>query len=115
MILAAYARATPTSHTTGGQVRGSGRSLLQTLFGPSIARTIVSYSGNQKVGTIIINRAAAALSRARKRPGPELRHRGGTRGHGLERCHPDQRQARVAGLDAARGDAAALGPTYRVT
>jgi lipoprotein-anchoring transpeptidase ErfK/SrfK len=61
MILAAYARATPTSHTTGGQVRGSGRSLLQTLFGPAIARTIVSYSGNQKVGTIIISTAQRRL------------------------------------------------------
>jgi lipoprotein-anchoring transpeptidase ErfK/SrfK len=43
------------------QVRGSGRSLLSTLFGPSIARTVVHYSGNQKVGTIIISTAQRRL------------------------------------------------------
>jgi hypothetical protein len=32
-------------------VRGSGRSFFATLFGPSTARTVVSYSGSQKPGT----------------------------------------------------------------
>ena len=43
------------------RVRGSGRSLLSSLFGPSIARTAVSYSGNQKPGTIIISTAQRRL------------------------------------------------------
>jgi lipoprotein-anchoring transpeptidase ErfK/SrfK len=43
------------------QVRGSGRSLLSTLFGPSIARTVVSYTGSQKPGTIIISTAQRRL------------------------------------------------------
>ena len=43
------------------QVRGSGRSFFATLFGPSTARTVVSYSGSQKPGTIIISTAQRRL------------------------------------------------------
>ena len=43
------------------QVRGSGRSFFSALFGPSIARTVVSYSGNQKPGTIVISTAQRRL------------------------------------------------------
>ena len=50
---------------------------------------------------------SSPLSRARERTGPELRHRRRTRRLHLERRHSCQRQARVAGLDAARADAAA--------
>ena len=43
------------------QVRGSGRSFFATLFGPSTARTVVSYPGSQKPGTIIISTAQRRL------------------------------------------------------
>ncbi|HEY6993077.1 MAG TPA: L,D-transpeptidase [Xanthobacteraceae bacterium] len=42
-------------------VRGSGRSFFATLFGPSTARTVVSYTGNQKPGTIVISTAQRRL------------------------------------------------------
>jgi lipoprotein-anchoring transpeptidase ErfK/SrfK len=43
------------------QVRGSGRSFFSTLFGPSTARTVVSYTGNQKPGTIVISTSQRRL------------------------------------------------------
>src|SRR5712691_9437160 len=48
-------------HPYDQQVRGSGRSFFATLFGPSTARTVVSYSGSQKPGTIIISTAQRRL------------------------------------------------------
>jgi hypothetical protein len=42
------------------QVRGSGRSFFATLFGPSTARTVVSYSGSQKPGAGSISYSATA-------------------------------------------------------
>ena len=60
-ILAVVSVMPAAANPYDAQVRGSGRSLLSTLFGPSIARTVVSYSGKQKVGTIIISTAQRRL------------------------------------------------------
>src|SRR5260370_14901461 len=38
-----------------------GRSFFATLFGPSTARTLVSYPSNQKPGTIVISTAQRRL------------------------------------------------------
>ena len=46
------------------QVRGSGRSFFATLFGPSTARMVVSYSGSRKPGTIVISTAQRVIQDA---------------------------------------------------
>jgi lipoprotein-anchoring transpeptidase ErfK/SrfK len=60
-LLAVVSMTPAAANPYDAQVRGSGRSLLSTLFGPSIARTVVSYTGSQKPGTIIISTAQRRL------------------------------------------------------
>ena len=60
-MLAAVFVAPAAANPYDQQVRGSGRSFFATLFGPSTARTVVSYSGSQKPGTIIISTAQRRL------------------------------------------------------
>src|SRR5262245_23528556 len=60
-LLAVVSAMPAAANPYDAQVRGSGRSLLSTLFGPSIARTTVSYTGTQKPGTIIISTAQRRL------------------------------------------------------
>src|SRR5258708_8573321 len=60
-MLAAVFVAPAAANPYDQQVRGSGRSFFATLFGPSTARTVVSYSGSQKPGTIIISTAQRPL------------------------------------------------------
>ena len=60
-VLAAVFVAPAAANPYDQQVRGSGRSFFATLFGPSTARTVVSYSGSQKPGTIIISTAQRRL------------------------------------------------------
>jgi lipoprotein-anchoring transpeptidase ErfK/SrfK len=60
-MLAAAFVAPAAANPYDQQVRGSGRSFFATLFGPSTARTVVSYSGSQKPGTIIISTAQRRL------------------------------------------------------
>ncbi len=60
-LLAAIAVTPAAANPYDQQVRGSGRSFFATLFGPSTARTVVSYSGNQKPGTIVISTAQRRL------------------------------------------------------
>src|SRR5262250_666652 len=153
-MLSVAAAATPAAaHPYDQYIRG--RSFFGALFGPSIARAVVSYPSNQKPGTIVVSTAQRRLylvlgngqalsygigvgkagfawsgvtqitdkrewpdwtppdqmlrrrpDLARQRPGAELWHRSRQGGLRLERRHPDHRQARVAGLDAARSDAA---------
>ena len=72
-----------------------------------VPRTTVSYPGNHKPGTIIINTRERRLYLiTRQRPGAALRHRRRARRHYLARRHAGIREARVAGLDAAGADAA---------
>jgi len=54
-LLAAISAMPAVANPYDQQVRGSGRSFFATLFGPSIARTIVSYPSNQKPGTIVVS------------------------------------------------------------
>src|SRR5258708_11589575 len=60
-MVAAVFEAPGAANPYDQQVRGSGRSFFATLFGPSTARTVVSYSGSQKPGTIIISTAQRRL------------------------------------------------------
>jgi lipoprotein-anchoring transpeptidase ErfK/SrfK len=60
-LLAAISATPAAANPYDQQVRGSGRSFFATLFGPSIARTLVSYPGNQKPGTIVISTAQRRL------------------------------------------------------
>src|SRR5262249_39135488 len=82
-----------------------GRSFFGALFGPSIARAVVSYPSNQKPGTIVVSTAQRRLYLVLGN-GQALSYGSRQGGLRLERRHPDHRQARVAGLDAARSDAA---------
>jgi lipoprotein-anchoring transpeptidase ErfK/SrfK len=54
-LLAVVAMTPAAANPIDAQVRGSGRSLFATLFGPSTARVVVPYTGSQKAGTIIIS------------------------------------------------------------
>src|SRR5262249_2620178 len=83
------------------------RSFFGALFGPSIARMVVSYPTIQKTGTIVISTAQRRLYLVLGNGQALLCHRRRGRRLRLERHQPGDRQARVAGLDAARGDAAA--------
>ena len=60
-LLAAVCVAPAAANPYDAQVRGSGRSLVATLFGPSTARVVVNYTGSQKPGTIIISTAQRRL------------------------------------------------------
>jgi lipoprotein-anchoring transpeptidase ErfK/SrfK len=54
-LLAAISATPAAANPYDQQVRGSGRSFFATLFGSSTARTLVSYPGSQKPGTIVIS------------------------------------------------------------
>jgi len=53
--LSVAAAATPAAAHPYDRYAGGGRSFFASLFGPSIARGVVSYPTNQKPGTIIIS------------------------------------------------------------
>ena len=58
-LLAALSATPAAAHPYDQYARG--RSLFATLFGSSTARTLVSYPGNQKPGTIVISTAQRRL------------------------------------------------------
>ena len=60
-LLTAIAVTPAAANPYDQQVRGSGRSFFATLFGPSTARMVVSYSGSRKPGTIVISTAQRRL------------------------------------------------------
>jgi lipoprotein-anchoring transpeptidase ErfK/SrfK len=60
-LLTAIAVTPAAANPYDQQVRGSGRSFFATLFGPSTARRVVSYSGSRKPGTIVISTAQRRL------------------------------------------------------
>ena len=56
-MLSVAAAATPAAAHPYDRYAGGGRSFFASLFGPSIARGVVSYPTNQKPGTIIVSTA----------------------------------------------------------
>ena len=59
--LSVAAAATPAAAHPYDRYAGGGRSFFASLFGPSIARGVVSYPTNQKPGTIIVSTAQRRL------------------------------------------------------
>src|SRR5246500_4928052 len=60
-MLSVAAAATPAAAHPYDRYAGGGRSFFASLFGPSIARGVVSYPTNQKPGTIIVSTAQRRL------------------------------------------------------
>src|SRR4029450_10310869 len=60
-MLSIAAAATPAAAHPYDRYAGGGRSFFASLFGPSIARGVVSYPTNQKPGTIIVSTAQRRL------------------------------------------------------
>jgi lipoprotein-anchoring transpeptidase ErfK/SrfK len=58
-LLASVSLTPAAAHPYDQYIRG--RSFFNTLFGPSIARTLVSYPTNQKSGTIVVSTAQRRL------------------------------------------------------
>ena len=54
-MLSVAAAATPAAAHPYDRYAGGGRSFFASLFGPSIARGVVSYPTNQKPGTIVVS------------------------------------------------------------
>ena len=106
-MLSVAAAATPAAAHPYDRYAGGGRSFFASLFGPSIARGVVSYPTNQKPGTIIVSTAQRRLYLVLSN-GQALSYAiaVGAAGYAWSGVNQVQ-QARVAGLDAARGDAAA--------
>src|SRR5438093_7694082 len=59
--LSVAAAATPAAAHPYDRYAGGGRSFFASLFGPSIARGVVSYPTNHKAGTIIVSTAQRRL------------------------------------------------------
>jgi hypothetical protein len=59
-LLAAVCCTPAAAHPYDQYIRG--RSFFGTLFGPSIARTLVSFPTNQKPGTIVVSMAQRRLT-----------------------------------------------------
>src|ERR1700730_4444985 len=60
-MLSIAAAPTPAAAHPYDRYAGGGRSFFASLFGPSIARGVVSYPANQKPGTIIVSTAQRRL------------------------------------------------------
>src|SRR5499433_3543657 len=60
-MLSVAAAATPAAAHPYDRYAGGSRSFFASLFGPSIAREVVSYPTNQKPGTIVVSTAQRRL------------------------------------------------------